>query len=129
MTPALLDAQALHVGYGGKPVLLDVSIAGCARREVLCLIGHNGAGKSTLRAHAVRAGEADVRDGSRSTAHAPIRTCRVLAASGRRPDARGPRRVSEPDRRGDLEPRPGLGEVAAGRRRARIEWVLSCFRR
>ena len=47
MTPAVLRAENLRVGYGGKPVLLDVSIE-IRPREVLCVIGHNGAGKSTL---------------------------------------------------------------------------------
>jgi branched-chain amino acid transport system ATP-binding protein len=47
MTAAVLKAENLRVGYGGKPVLLDVSIE-LRPREVLCLIGHNGAGKSTL---------------------------------------------------------------------------------
>ena len=47
MTAAVLKAENLRVGYGGKPVLLDVSIE-LRPREVLCVIGHNGAGKSTL---------------------------------------------------------------------------------
>ncbi|HXE67734.1 MAG TPA: ABC transporter ATP-binding protein [Hyphomicrobiaceae bacterium] len=47
MTAAVLKAENLRVGYGGKPVLLNVSIE-LRPREVLCLIGHNGAGKSTL---------------------------------------------------------------------------------
>jgi branched-chain amino acid transport system ATP-binding protein len=47
MTAPVLSAENVRVGYGGKPVLLDVSIA-LRPREVLCLIGHNGAGKSTL---------------------------------------------------------------------------------
>ena len=44
---AVLRAESLRVGYGGKPVLLDVSIE-LKPKEVLCVIGHNGAGKSTL---------------------------------------------------------------------------------
>ena len=44
---AVLAAQDLRVGYGGKPVLNGVSIA-LRQNEVLCVIGHNGAGKSTL---------------------------------------------------------------------------------
>ena len=47
MTAPVLRAENLRVGYGGKPVLLDVSIE-LRPREVLCLIGHNGAGKTTL---------------------------------------------------------------------------------
>ena len=43
----VLKAESLRVGYGGKPVLLDVSIE-LRPNEVLCVIGHNGAGKSTL---------------------------------------------------------------------------------
>jgi branched-chain amino acid transport system ATP-binding protein len=45
--PPVLRAENLRVGYGGKPVLLDVSIE-LNPKEVLCVIGHNGAGKSTL---------------------------------------------------------------------------------
>ena len=44
---AVLKAENLRVGYGGKPVLLDVSVE-LRPKEVLCVIGHNGAGKSTL---------------------------------------------------------------------------------
>jgi branched-chain amino acid transport system ATP-binding protein len=43
----VLKAESLRVGYGGKPVLQDVSIE-LRPKEVLCVIGHNGAGKSTL---------------------------------------------------------------------------------
>jgi len=42
-----LEGRGLTAGYGGRPVLTDVSIA-LHHNEVLCLIGHNGAGKSTL---------------------------------------------------------------------------------
>ena len=42
-----LEAKNLRVGYGGRPVLENFSVA-LGLNEVLCLIGHNGAGKSTL---------------------------------------------------------------------------------
>jgi branched-chain amino acid transport system ATP-binding protein len=44
---AVLKAENLSAGYGGKPVLVDVGIE-LKPNEVLCVIGHNGAGKSTL---------------------------------------------------------------------------------
>ena len=47
MAASVLKAENLAVGYGGKPVLTDLSIE-LRGNEVLCLIGHNGAGKSTL---------------------------------------------------------------------------------
>jgi len=43
----ILKADQVSVGYGGRPVINDVSVSLCSN-EVLCLIGHNGAGKSTL---------------------------------------------------------------------------------
>ena len=45
--PAMLNAESLVVGYGGRPVLGGVSIK-VHPNEILCVTGHNGAGKSTL---------------------------------------------------------------------------------
>jgi branched-chain amino acid transport system ATP-binding protein len=45
--PPILKAENLRVGYGGKPVLVNVTVE-LRPQEVLCIIGHNGAGKSTL---------------------------------------------------------------------------------
>ena len=45
--PPLLQAEALHAGYGGIAVLRGVSLA-VARGEMLAIVGPNGAGKSTL---------------------------------------------------------------------------------
>jgi branched-chain amino acid transport system ATP-binding protein len=44
---ALLTAEAVSAGYGGRMIVEDVSLH-VAPGEVLCLLGHNGAGKSTL---------------------------------------------------------------------------------
>ncbi len=43
----ILKADQVSVGYGGRPVINDISVS-LGANEVLCLIGHNGAGKSTL---------------------------------------------------------------------------------
>jgi branched-chain amino acid transport system ATP-binding protein len=125
MTAApVLSAQSLVVGYGGRPVLSDVSIEVRAG-EVLCVIGHNGAGKSTL----MRALFGLTRpvsgtilvDGKELAHHVP----RVLAAHGI---------ALMPEGRGIF---PGLtvaeifdlalwsGHIAATERAARIDWVLS----
>ncbi len=87
----VLRAESLRVGYGGKPVLLDVSIA-LQPNEVLCVIGHNGAGKSTLLRTLFglvkpQAGRVLV-DGTRAAAARAARARRP----GRRPGAGGPRR-------------------------------------
>jgi len=123
MMAAVLKAENLRVGYGGKPVLLDVSIE-LRPREVLCLIGHNGAGKSTLLRTLFglakpQAGRVLV-DGQVLPRHLP----RALAAHGV---------AMVPEGRGVF---PGLtvaeifalGMWAAGvpeaERAQRIEWVL-----
>ena len=124
MTPALLDAQGLHVGYGGKPVLIDVSIQ-LRAREVLCLIGHNGAGKSTLARTLFglvkpTSGRITV-DGRTLDPHVP----RMLAATGvaLMPEGRGVFPSLTVAEIWSL----GLGSagIAAGERSARIDWVLS----
>jgi iron complex transport system ATP-binding protein len=43
----ILDVEHVSAGYGGSPVLLDVSF-GVHRGEVLALLGPNGCGKTTL---------------------------------------------------------------------------------
>ena len=124
MTAApVLAAQALVVGYGGRPVLSGVSIE-VRTGEVLCVIGHNGAGKSTL----MRALFGLTRpvsgtilvDGNELAHHVP----RVLAAHGI---------ALMPEGRGIF---PGLtvaeifdlalwsGNIASAERGARIDWVL-----
>lgn len=42
-----LEVEHVRFGYGGEPVLSDVSF-GLAAGDVLCLLGPNGSGKSTL---------------------------------------------------------------------------------
>lgn len=125
MTAApVLKAQSLVVGYGGRPVLGDVSIEVRAG-EVLCVIGHNGAGKSTLLRTLFGltrplSGEILV-DGKELAHHVP----RVLAAHGI---------ALMPEGRGVF---PGLtvaeifdlalwsGDIAERERASRIDWVLS----
>lgn len=46
-TPSELRAESVDVGYGGIPIVSDVSL-NAARGEVTILIGPNGCGKSTL---------------------------------------------------------------------------------
>src|SRR6476469_8663550 len=120
----VLSAESLTVGYGGKPVLSGVSIQVRAG-EVLCVIGHNGAGKSTLMRSLFGltrpvSGKILV-DGKELAHHVP----RVLAAHGV---------ALMPEGRGIF---PGLtvaeifdlalwsGNIAAGERAARIDWVMN----
>jgi branched-chain amino acid transport system ATP-binding protein len=125
MTAApVLRAQSLVVGYGGRPVLSDVSMEVRAG-EVLCVLGHNGAGKSTLMRSLFGltrpvSGKILV-DGKELAHHVP----RVLASHGI---------ALMPEGRGIF---PGLtvaeifdlalwsGNIAARERAARIDWVLS----
>jgi branched-chain amino acid transport system ATP-binding protein len=121
--PAVLRAESLRVGYGGKPVLLDVSIE-LKPSEVLCVIGHNGAGKSTLMRTLFglvrqQAGRVLV-DGKVLPRHVP----RALAAQGV---------AMVPEGRGIF---PGLtvqetfalgmwsAAVPVEERAARVEWVM-----
>jgi len=124
VSPPLLDAQGLHVGYGGKPVLIDASLQ-LREREVLCLIGHNGAGKSTL----VRTLFGLVKPASGR-----------IAVDGRTLDPNSPRALAAagvalmPEGRG-VFPSLTVAEIWAlglasagiggGERQARIDWVLS----
>ncbi len=121
--PAVLEAEGLSVGYGGKPVLQNVSVE-LKPREVLCVIGHNGAGKSTLMRTLFglakpQAGRVLV-DGKALQRHMP----RALAAEGI---------AMVPEGRGifpglTVEEIFGLGMWSAGvpshDRAARIEWVM-----
>ena len=125
MTAApVLQAQSLVAGYGGRPVLSDVSIEVKAG-EVLCVIGHNGAGKSTLMRSLFGltrpvSGKIFV-DGKELAHHVP----RVLASHGI---------ALMPEGRGIF---PGLtvreifdlalwsGSIAEAERPRRIDWVLN----
>jgi branched-chain amino acid transport system ATP-binding protein len=125
MTAApVLQAQSLVAGYGGRPVLSDVSIEVKAG-EVLCVIGHNGAGKSTLMRSLFGltrpvSGKILV-DGKELAHHVP----RVLASHGI---------ALMPEGRGIF---PGLtvreifdlalwsGSIAEAERQKRIDWVMT----
>ena len=124
MATPVIKAEHLDVGYGGKPVLMDVSLE-LKENEVLCLIGHNGAGKSTLMRTLFglvkpRAGRILV-DGKVLANHAP----RTLAERGiaMMPEGRGIFPSLTVQEIWSL----GLGSAAIGKgeRAARIEWVLS----
>ena len=121
--PAVLKAEGLCVGYGGKPVVLDVALE-LRPNEVLCVIGHNGAGKSTLMRAlfglvAPEAGHVLV-DGVKLSHHVP----RALAARGI---------AMVPEGRGIF---PGLtvkeifalgmwsAGVPSGQRAERVDWVF-----
>jgi branched-chain amino acid transport system ATP-binding protein len=124
MTAPVLQARSLVVGYGGRPVLSDVSIE-VRTGEVLCVIGHNGAGKSTLMRTLFGltrpvSGQILV-DGKELAHHVP----RVLASHGI---------ALMPEGRGVF---PGLtvaeifdlalwsGDIAERERASRIEWVFT----
>jgi branched-chain amino acid transport system ATP-binding protein len=47
LAEALLHAEGVSAGYGGRMIVENVTLA-VAPGEVLALLGHNGAGKSTL---------------------------------------------------------------------------------
>ena len=121
MTP-VLKAQGLHVGYGGKPVLMDVSIE-LKPGEVLCLIGHNGAGKSTLMRTLFglikpSSGQIQV-DGQVLAAHLPSQLADLGIAL--MPEGRG----IFPSLTVDEIWRLGLARIANADRADRIDWVLS----
>jgi branched-chain amino acid transport system ATP-binding protein len=124
MTAPVLKAEQLSVGYGGKPVLFDVSVE-LRPNEVLCLIGHNGAGKSTLMRtlfglNRPNAGRILV-DGAVLPDHAP----RTLAERGiaMMPEGRGIFPSLTVQEIWSL----GLGSasIPKGERQARIDWVLT----
>ncbi len=119
----VLQAQSLVAGYGGRPVLNDVSIEVKAG-EVLCVIGHNGAGKSTLMRTLFGltkpvSGEILV-DGKELSHHVP----RVLAAHGiaLMPEGRGIFPMLTVREIFDLA--LWSGNIATGERQKRIDWVL-----
>ncbi len=121
MTP-VLEAKGLHVGYGGKPVLMDVSIA-LKPGEVLCLIGHNGAGKSTLMRTLFglikpSSGRMEV-DGQVLAAHLPSELADLGIAL--MPEGRG----IFPSLTVEEIWRLGLARIAKAERAERIDWVLS----
>ncbi len=120
----VLEARSLVAGYGGRPVLNEVSM-GVRSGEVLCIIGHNGAGKSTLMRTLFGltrpvSGQILV-DGQELPHHVP----RVLAAHGI---------ALMPEGRGIF---PGLtvaemfdlalwsGNIAPAERPRRIDWVMN----
>jgi branched-chain amino acid transport system ATP-binding protein len=123
-TQPVLRAEHLNVGYGGKPVLMDLSID-LRHNEVLCMIGHNGAGKSTLMRTLfglVRPGAGRILvDGETLATHEP----RTLAARGiaMMPEGRGIFPSLTVEEIWSL----GLGSAAIpkGERAARIDWVLT----
>jgi len=124
MAAPVLAAQSLVAGYGGRPVLSDVSIEVRAG-EVLCVIGHNGAGKSTLMRSLFGltrpvSGKILV-DGKELAHHVP----RVLAAHGvaLMPEGRGFFSGLTVAEIFDLA--LWSGNIAAGERAARIDWVLN----
>lgn len=118
-----LEGQRLEVGYGGRPVLENLSVQ-LGYNEVLCLIGHNGAGKSTL----VKAlfGLVKAASGSVCLKGAPVKALnpRTMNAAGIAmvPEGRGifpGLTVAETMRLGFWA--AGLGPSEQG---ARLDWVF-----
>lgn len=121
--PSVLSSESVSVGFGGKPVLQDVTLQ-LRPHEVLCIIGHNGAGKTTLMRTLFgltrpQSGHVTV-DGQILPRHLP----RVLATHGI---------TMVPEGRGIF---PGLtvheifslgmwsAGVPEGERESRVEWVM-----
>jgi branched-chain amino acid transport system ATP-binding protein len=121
---SVLAAEDLRVGYGGKPVLMEVSLV-LHPSEVLCVLGHNGAGKSTLLRTLfglvpLQSGRILV-DGAVLPRHTP----RALASRGiaLMPEGRGTFPSLTVAEVWNLA--LGSADVSKPERAARIDWVLS----
>jgi branched-chain amino acid transport system ATP-binding protein len=86
----MLEAEALHVGYGDAPALWDVSLT-VGRGELVAVVGPNGAGKTTLvnaiaRLLPIRRGRLrlDEDDVTHASAQAVCRAGVALIPEGRR---------------------------------------------
>ena len=77
----MLSVEKLSAGYGKKPVLTDIDIAGMPAGTITAFLGQNGAGKSTLLrslAGLHRAGGMLHLDGADITRHSPAQRARAI---------------------------------------------------
>src|SRR5436305_15004040 len=124
MSAAVLQARSLVVGYGGRPVLSDVSIEVRAG-AVLCVSGHHGAGKCTLMRTLfglTRPVSGQILVAGKALAH---HVPRVLASHGiaLMPEGRGIFAGLTVAEIFDLA--LWSGDIAERERASRIDWVLS----